>query len=238
MPRNVNVGVLDRTPLPLWAWERVMSEKRIKDRWVMWNLFRQGKDRSPFEGSKYAYRGEVVYAHDWPVGRIVPATKGNFVALVKSGGGVEKTKFQGGPNIVDIIQVECFGVFSKFENDLLAVDEMHQRSHFLFKAEASDILERARSVPESNLVNASPHYYASHVRLRHDMDSLVARYTRYRMAFGMRWLEFPPFYREQLEEIINTRASRYTSPEAVAKRERILAREEAKTALGLKKSRD
>lgn len=215
-----------------------MSENRIKGRWMDWNLFGKGIDRSPFEGSKYAYRGTVLFAHDWPVSRMVPAPKKNFVVLCRPGGYIDKTEFLKSPNIIDCIQVEDLGVFSKFEGDMLDVEALHERSKWLFNAEASDIIERATTIPESTLVATDIYRAGNRAKLVKSMETVVQLYDRYRFAFGLKWLAFPPNYKSRLTSVIEARAVRYNSPEEEAKRERRYAREEAKKALGLVKNDD
>lgn len=210
-----------------------MSESRIKGRWVDWNVYHKGKDRSPFENAKYAYRGVALFAHDWPVGRMVPAPHGDFVALCRVGGYIAKTEHIIGPNIIDCIHVEDLGVFSKFEGDMLDVDQLHERMKWLFNAEAVDIIERATTIPESVLVRAGEYYHGSAKKLTKNMQDVVSLYDRYRMAFGLRWKAFPPNYTNRLAAIVDARSRRYHSPEEEAKRVRKHAREEAKKALGL-----
>lgn len=210
-----------------------MSEARIKGRWMYWNMFGHGIDRSPFESTKYAYRGSVLFANGWPVGRFVPAPKDDFVVLYKPGGYLAKTEFKTKPNIIDCILVEDFGVFSKFEGDMLDVDALHERSKWLFFAEASDIIERANTVPESVLATANQYNRGSGQKLMRDMGMVLVLYDRYQLTFGLRWPLFPPTYMEQIASIIHARNSHYNSPREEAKRERKAAREEAKKALGL-----
>lgn len=217
-----------------------MPEARIKTRWVRWNLLGIGKDRSPFEHTKFAYRGPVLYAHEWPVGRIVHApNRQRFVTLVRPSGWIDtvymntKALPEKGPRLLENIHVEDLGVFSKYPDDMIDEAALHERTRQLFLAKAAWIIEVAETVPETVLVTSGSYYRSSGVKLLRDMDAVAAKYLSYKLVFQLKWKEFPPNYQRTIRSIVENRTSKYESPAEVAKRERKAAREQAKKALGL-----
>lgn len=208
-----------------------MSEQRIKARWLRWNLLGEGKDRSPFENAKYAYRGVVLYAHDWPVGRFVRLKNGNGVVLYMPGGYATMPKLLLGPSpykLVDCVSVDSIGVFSKYDGDMIDDAALHERLRWLFGAKAALLVEQAQILPVAQLVDRS-----RAMVLTGDMISTVDRYRRYAGLFELKWPEFPPTYLKSLTQIIERRSVKYNDSIEVAKRERKAARKEAKQALGL-----
>ena len=215
-----------------------MSETRIKNRWVEWNLLGKGKDHSPLYHSKYAYRGPVLYAHEWPVGRLVHATKRNFVCLYKSMGYVDIGKLEKGwssswPVLTANLYVEDIGVFSKYPDDMIDEVALHERCREMFLKEAAYLVEQAGDAPDSVLVNSGRYYGRNGQQLIEQMKKLPTRYATYAEAFGLKWKDFPPIYLQTLRSLVERRTERYLSEAEVAKRERKVAREEAKRALGL-----
>jgi hypothetical protein len=209
-----------------------MSEGRIKRRWVDWVVFGHGKDHSPMHGAKFSYRNNVLYAHQEPVARLVKAPKGKFIVLYRVDGWINVDRLEI-YEIVKNIYVEDIGVFSKYPGDMLSETALHERIRELFHKEAGWIVELAVEAPASALVQDNHFYYVTGQKLTQDMNRLHQRYVDYATSFNLKWPNFPAHYRDTLYSILEKRVGHYVSPTEVAKRERKLAREEAKRALGL-----
>ena len=206
---------------------------QIADRWLKHAVRGIGKDRSSQFGQKFYYVGPIMYSHTWPVGRIVRNCYGNYVLLYRSTTGVygnpKEWKSDEGPKLLHHIHVLDIGAASRFPGDVITDEQLHQRTQFLAHLECQDLIEQAEELSGQQLFGGN---HPGHKRLAHGMKLALDRYQKYGDAFRLRWDKLPD-YAVRLELIIQRRLREYTDPKAVAKRERVVARREAKIAFGL-----
>jgi hypothetical protein len=208
-----------------------MTEAAIKLRWVKYNVRGEGFERS-LADERYSYRGPTLFSNNWPVARLVEGPGKVWHCLTRTGVHPAKVPDWKPPRILGgTIRVPCIGVYSNLDGDIIPDDKLHARMEWLCHLEAEQIHEFARTWPPNKLLVKPQYGEIGSADLAKKMKAVGARYNEYRGAFNLSWPDWPDYYRTDFDDIIFERSQAYFDPAEVAKRERVVARREAKKAL-------
>lgn len=211
-----------------------MSDNKYYD-FHEWNRFGRGTSASELSAGEW-YRGPVYYIGDNPASRYVTGPKGKKVELVRAGANTGSTPQEYRQKLLRL-SVMDIGVFSRYHEDWVSEEDLHDRLRFLYLARIQEFCDRYTLALEGRkLVEEEQNkhtYNPTEKRLRDELKKYYADYNSYSKHFDLNWKEPPTIYKEKFEQIIADKKRAWLDPFAVARRERQAARREAAKALGL-----
>lgn len=218
-----------------------MSEHEINFRWCRWNFEGRGKVHGGGPRDNHWYHDSVRYYGNHPSQRWVRApNRGNMpVLLFKSLSpacndttiGSKHTGFKtqaGYAHRHDQVEVQDLGVFSRFPGDMLAGDQLHERSRFIMLSCISQFVMEEVPAMTADMLDT-----AMEVKLRAKLGIWADRYDIYSRLFALDWPGVPSMYFDKFEDTVSGKQRGYNDPEAVRRRERAAARRLAVKALEL-----
>lgn len=227
---------------------------RMENDYYNFNIKEEGKSHGSSTDSQW-WRGAVRFYGEHPrvrfMGRLPDTNKPAFIY---------ERDLKPDEELIDLwyakaIEVPngALGVFSRFEGDQIDIPSTHERVRFLMLSVIREFV--METLPKWTATKLTPyvpqydmrgneigHYWQTHkeVERRQGREAIrdwlleqIARYNMYTDAFALGWPDVPPMYREQFEAIAEKKLNAYTSPKAVAQRERAAARKLAVKALGI-----
>src|SRR5262245_57057312 len=206
-----------------------MSEAYMVQRWLDWNRRGAGRERSYATRERYSYHRNILYSNNWPVARLVAAGK-KWVCLTKTGAGPSTTA----DGAVVTIRVPCIGAYSQHIDDQIDDKALHDRIKWLLLRQGQEMIDRALLLSPSQLLVNTQHGRAEHIYMKDEIDATARLFSEYAAAFDLRWGAYPKQYVIDFKQIVDKRRDDYFSDKKTRARERVKARKDAKTALGLK----
>jgi hypothetical protein len=202
------------------------QQQRMSLDYLHWNLQRVGKDEQR-KGFGYWYRDTVFFNDGTPITRFVTAPRKTKILLVKHGGLVTTSDY---PVKFESRIVPDIGAFSRYEDDMLPEEELHERIRYIMLQQVREFTAlNVEPLTDKMLAEANPNY--GHGSLQQRMSNLYAQHDSYARLFELKWSALPNMYREQLADTIRMKIDRWNDPAAVARRTRAQARKLAVKAL-------
>ena len=193
-------------------------------RWVRWNRDGTG-DSTAKESNGEWYRGDAYFNNDSVWRRFVKDGAGKPLIISKS---LWSYTSGGHCDMVPLMYVPCVGIFSRFPDDRLPIEAMHERNKFLILSRIIHVVYE--EVPTKNAKFWADNDYSTQ-NFKEDVKGVMDAWTIYSSRFRLKdWGALPPIYEMSYKEAIETKVRSYMDPKEVNKRERAVARRIAKQA--------
>ena len=209
-----------------------MTTEVVHENYIRWNVHLKGHDEQKKKYG-YWYRGAVFFNESVAITRFVRRGRNQLpILLVKHGGLVHEMNHH---QHYTMFQVPDIAVFSRYEDDMLPDEEMHERIRYIVLQQVREFTELTvlpmtdKLLAENSDSNSKNSYGASSLQMQ--MSRLYTQYDAYSQIFKLGWPSLPNMYREQLAETMRIKIDRWNEPTAMAKRTRAKARKLAVKAL-------
>lgn len=216
-----------------------MSDQDQVRRWLEHVTFGKGSGQSRSRSENINYRGNVMFSGSWAIGRLIKASNGkDLVCISRTGLQVktpEKWVQAGYPNVQACIRVPCVGVYTWVPGDIVPEgDALNDRLQWLWLTQAHDIVSMARDMNQHRMFTQRGWTRGKKVEAQVEMGVIAKLYNDYADNVAKDWIPFADasdFAQDRLDDIVASKEEKYFSSESVMKREREVAKREARKAL-------
>ena len=195
-------------------------------RWVRWNLRQEGESTGKDSSSNGEwYREDAYFNNDQIWRRFVKDGVGKPLIITKS---VWSHAVGGGHiDMVPIMYTPCVGIFSRFPDDRIPLEALHERNKFLILSRIIHVVYE--EVPTKNAKFWADNDYSTK-NFKERVRGMMDAWGSYSSKFKLNWGQLPPIYEMSYKETVESKVRAYMDPKEVTKRERAVARRIAKQA--------
>jgi hypothetical protein len=208
--------------------QQMDAHEAMSQRYLLWNVERQGEDQSRKSEQSYWWRGPIWYDGAIPCTRFVQGARGRWFLLTKHTGPTIRAKDFN--NSYSRLVVPDIGVFSRYEDDWLPEADMHERLRYIMLQQVREFTELRIECHTDKTIAEQPMTVSSN---RAQLSQLYIKYEDYAKHFDLGWGKLPGMYMDGFDEAVRIKAGRWNDPDAVRRRERAKARKLASKALDL-----